>query len=71
MHIGLAVTRIAERDPRSLALLDGARTMDCGTLDLRSNRPAQVLRGRFALASGDRVALLVRNRMEVVEVLAG
>ena len=44
--------------------------MTYGELDERSNRLAHALSERFGLEHGDRVALLVHNRMEVVEVLA-
>ncbi|MFO1191901.1 MAG: AMP-binding protein [Rhodoferax sp.] len=71
MNVGLAVTRITQRAPRSLALFDGERTMDYATLDARSNRLAHLLRAQHGFAKGDRVALLVHNRMEVVEVLVG
>jgi len=71
MNVGIAVTRIAQRAPHSLALFDGTRSMDYATLDERSNRLANALRGNYGFAQGDRAALLVHNRMEVVEVLAG
>ncbi len=71
MNVGLAVTRVAQRAPTSLALFDGSRSMDYATLDQRSNRLANLLCGGYPFAKGDRVALLVHNRMEVVEVLAG
>ena len=71
MNVGLAVTRIATRAPDSLALFDGPRTMDYRTLDERSNRLAQALSAALGVAPGERVALLVHNRMEVVEVLTG
>lgn len=71
MNVGLAVTRIAQRAPQSLALFDGAGTMDYRTLDQRTNRLANALRGKHGLKKGDRVALLVHNRKEVVEVLVG
>lgn len=71
MNVGLAVTRIAQRAPASLALFDGERTMDYATLDARSNRLARLLRDALHFAQGERVALLVHNRMEVVEVLVG
>ena len=71
MNVGIAVTRIAQRAPDSLALFDGERSMDYATLDERSNRLANSLRGRHGMQHGDRVALLVHNRMEVVEVLVG
>jgi len=71
MNVGLTVTRIAQRAPHDLALFDGERRMDYATLDARSNRLAHVLRVDHAFAKGERVALLVHNRMEVVEVLVG
>ncbi len=71
MNVGLAVTRIAQRAPESLALFDGARTMDYRTLDERTNRLANALLTQFGLKKEARVALLVHNRMEVVEVLVG
>jgi acyl-CoA synthetase (AMP-forming)/AMP-acid ligase II len=71
MNVGLAVTRISQRAPHSLALFDGHRTMDYATLEQRSNRLAHMLRSVFGFDAGERVALLVHNRMEVVEVLAG
>lgn len=71
MNLGLTATRITQRAPQSLALFDGERSMDYATLDTRSNRLAHVLRGLYAFAKADRVALLVHNRMEVVEVLLG
>ena len=45
--------------------------MDYATLDARSNRLADALRSGYGFAQGDRAALLVHNRMEVVEVLVG
>ncbi|MBM3347398.1 MAG: long-chain fatty acid--CoA ligase, partial [Betaproteobacteria bacterium] len=71
MNVGLAVTRIAQRAPQSLALFDGARTMNYKTLDERTNRLANTLLGAHGFSKGDRVALLVHNRMEVIEVLVG
>jgi fatty-acyl-CoA synthase len=71
MNVGLAVTRIAQRAPESLALFDGPRTMNYRTLDERTNRLANALLTQFGLKKESRVALLVHNRMEVVEVLVG
>lgn len=71
MHVGLAVARRATVDPESLAVFDGERRITYGELDRSSSRLARALRDRFALRQGDRVALLVHNRAEVVEVLAG
>ncbi len=71
MNVGLAVTRIAQRAPLSLALFDGERSMDYATLEQRSNRLAHALRDGHRFDKADRVALLVHNRMEVVEVMVG
>jgi fatty-acyl-CoA synthase len=71
MNVGLAVTRISQRAPTSLALFDGERTMDYATLDARTNRLANLLRDGHHFGKGERVALLVHNRMEVVEVMVG
>ncbi len=71
MNVGLAVTRGARRDPRAPAAFEGDRTLTYAELDARSNRLANALRERFGLGPGERVALLVPNRLEVVEVLAG
>ena len=50
MNVGLAVTRISQRAPASLALFDGARSMDYATLEARSNRLANLLHGAFRFA---------------------
>ena len=71
MNVGIAVSRIAQRAPHSLALFDGSTSMDYATLDERTNRLANALRDAYGFAQGDRAALLVHNRMEVVEVLVG
>jgi fatty-acyl-CoA synthase len=71
MNVGLAVNRICQRAPHSLALFDGQRTMDYATLEGRSNRLSHLLRVSYGFDAGERVALLVHNRMEVVEVLVG
>ena len=71
MNVGLAVTRVSQRAPTSLALFDGERTLDYATLDARTNRLANLLHDGHHFAKGERVALLVHNRMEVVEVLVG
>lgn len=71
MHVGLAVDRRADIDPNALAVFDEQRRLTYGELDARTNRLAHLLRERYGLAPGDRVALLVHNRVEVVEVLVG
>lgn len=71
MNVGLAVSKAARRTPRAEAVFDGDRSLTYAELDARSNRLANLLRDRYGVARGDRVALLVPNRLEVVEVLAG
>ena len=71
MNVGLAVTRIAQRAPESLAVFDGDRGMAYAALDARTNRLAHLLRDSCHFGKGERVALLVHNRIEVVEVLVG
>ena len=69
MNIGLAFERNAVRHPDAAAIFgDGACTNV--QLNHRTNRIANHLIGR-GLAKGDRVAFLVANRHEVVEVLGG
>lgn len=69
MHVGLAVHRHAVATPSADALL-GDRAMSYAELDARTNRIAHGLLGR-GLIKGQRVALMVANRPEVVEVLVG
>ena len=71
MNVGLALLRSARARPSALAVFDGERRLTYGELDERSSRIANVLRGRYGIERGDRVALLVHNRLEVVEVMAG
>jgi len=72
MNVGLTVARAARRRPQSAALLHGdGRVTTYGELDERSNRIASTLESRYAVERGDRVAILVANRPEVVELLLG
>ena len=71
MNVGLAAVRSARRTPDALAAFEGDRRLTYRELDRRSDRLANALRGAHGLEDGDRVALLVPNRLEVVEVLAG
>lgn len=61
--------RCALAHPTRLAVVDevGARTF--GELDERSSRLAHALAEHYGVAPGDRVALLTRNRVEVLEAL--
>lgn len=69
MNIGLALERNAVRHPDAPAIFgDGACTN--AELNARTNRIANHLLGRD-LAKGERVAFLVANRPEVVEILGG
>ncbi len=74
MNVGLAFRRNAVRHPNATALFDvGAQRRDVSWAELeeRTNRIANTLAGRFGIEPDDRVALLVANRAEVVEVLGG
>ena len=69
MNVGLAITRNATRRPDAPAVF-GAATHTWASLDERTNRIADHLLG-LGLDRGDRVAFLVANRAEVVEILGG
>ena len=71
MDIGVAVAKHAHANPKSIAAYDGDRSLTYAELDARSNRLANTLHGRFGVAKGDRVAVLLRNRLEVAEAIAG
>ena len=69
MNVGLAITRNAVRHPDDPAVF-GALPHSNASLDERTNRIANHLLG-LGLQKGDRVAFLVANRPEVVEVMGG
>ena len=69
MSVGLAIQRQALRRPHELALFDHARQRTWRQLDYQTNQLANVLRTRYGVRPGDRVALLSPNRIEVAEVL--
>ena len=74
MNVGLAFRRNAVRYPAATALFEVGpqrRDVTWAELDERTNRIANTLAGPLGIAPGDRVALLVANRPEVVEVLGG
>ena len=72
MNVGLTVTRAARRRPESPALLHSDGTVvSYRQLDERTNRVASALQGLYGVKRGDRVALLVANRPEVVEIMLG
>jgi acyl-CoA synthetase (AMP-forming)/AMP-acid ligase II len=70
MNVGIAVARSAKRWPGNVAVFDGDRTRTFAELDERTNRLANALR-ECGVRQGDRVALLIPNRLEVLEVLGG
>ncbi len=63
------VVNFARSQPRATAVIDGERSQTYAELDERSDRLAQYLLG--ILESGDRVALLMGNRLEYCEIAAG
>jgi len=68
MHLGLMTSHHAVRTPSAVAVEEGGRTLTYAELDARANRLAALLDGR-GVGRGDRVALLVHNRIDVIEVL--
>ncbi|MEE8601489.1 class I adenylate-forming enzyme family protein [Euzebya tangerina] len=71
MNIGLAITRSARRYRDRLAVYDGPRQLTWTELDRRSNQLANALLDHHGLGNGDRVAILLPNRLEVCEALGG
>ncbi|QJY49632.1 class I adenylate-forming enzyme family protein [Pseudonocardia broussonetiae] len=71
MDIGVAVLAHARSTPRAVAAFDGDRSLTYAELDERTNRLAHTLQGRFGVRPGNRVAVLLRNRLEVAEAIAG
>ncbi|HEX4107503.1 MAG TPA: AMP-binding protein [Solirubrobacteraceae bacterium] len=69
MNVGVAIHQSAARDRQAIAAFEGERSRTYAELDERTSRLANALRERFGVGKGDRVALLVHNRLEVVEVL--
>lgn len=65
--VGRLFAQRARIDPYAVALWEGDRSRSFGELNDRVNRLANTLVG-LGVASGDRVAILSRNRMEYVEV---
>ena len=70
MSIAGGVREFARATPRAVAVIDGDRTLTFAALDERASRLAQWLLGA-GLATGDRVAVLLGNRLEYPEVAAG
>lgn len=71
MNIGLAFSRNARRNPNALACFAGSDSRTWAEVDDRACRLANLLIERYGVGRGDRVAVLVSNRMEVVELVGG
>ena len=71
MNIGLAFSRNARRTPHTTACFAGSRTLTWAQVNERACRLANLLVDRYGVARGDRVAVLVSNRIEVVELVGG
>lgn len=69
MNVGLSIHRNAVRTPKAPAIF-GSGAKNYEQLDVKSNQIAHFL-VHYGLKKGDRVALLVANRQEVVEVVTG
>src|SRR5215510_12910776 len=61
----------AARDPEGLALDDGTRRRSWAELADRATRLANWLRGEVGLRPGDRLACLLDNRAEGIELVIG
>lgn len=70
LSIAGGVREFARVTPRATAVIDGDRTLSYAALDERANRLACALLAR-GLATGDRVAVLLGNRLEYPEIAAG
>jgi long-chain acyl-CoA synthetase len=70
LHIANGIREFAIATPNSVAVIDGDRTLTYRELDERSSRFARVL-STLGLQRGDRVAVLLGNRLEYCELAAG
>ncbi|GIH02380.1 acyl-CoA synthetase [Rhizocola hellebori] len=70
LSIAGGVREFARATPKTVAVIDGERQLTYAELDDRSSRLAQALLGR-GLTPGDRVGVLLGNRMEYPEIAAG
>jgi fatty-acyl-CoA synthase len=71
VSIGLAVSRTARRTPDAIAVFDSRGDLTYAELDQWSNRFGNFAISALGLVRGDRVALYMPNRLEIVEILAG
>ena len=70
MKLGSILSGNARRIPDKIAVVCGARRISFGELDRRSDQIANALLARH-IGVGDRVAVLLPNGVELIEVLAG
>lgn len=70
LNIAGGVREFARATPGVTAVIDGGRRLSYAELDERSSRLAQALLAR-GLRAGDRVAVLLGNRLEYPEIAAG
>lgn len=70
VSIAGGVREYARATPGAVAVIDGDRTLTYAALDERANRLANALRIR-GLRTGDRVGVLLGNRLEYPEVACG
>ncbi|HZZ52352.1 MAG TPA: AMP-binding protein [Pseudonocardia sp.] len=69
--IGVSIAKHARARPTACAAFDGDRQLSYAELDERTNRIANTLRERHGVVRGERVAVLLRNRLEVAEAIGG
>lgn len=70
LHIASGIREFARATPAATAIVDGGRSLTYRSLDERANRVAQSLLAR-GIQPGDRVAVLLGNRLEYPEIAAG
>ncbi|WP_067662309.1 class I adenylate-forming enzyme family protein [Nocardia miyunensis] len=71
MNIGLAFSRNARRNPGGLASFGDSGSRTWAEVNDRACRLANLLIDRYGVERGDRVAVLVANRPEVLELVGG
>ena len=70
LNIANGIREFGIATPRAVAVVDGDRSLTYAALDERSNRLATALLG-MGLKQGDRVAIVLGNRLEYPEIAAG
>jgi len=70
LNIANGIREFAVATPRAIAVIDGDRSLTYAALHERSSRLAQAMLGR-GLVTGDRVAVVLGNRLEFPEIACG